>query len=42
MKNIKFFLKKKKKKSGNIVVSIRKIFQKMNNIINFQALQVTY
>ena len=31
MKDIKIFLKKKKKKTGNIVVNITKISQKMKN-----------
>ena len=32
MKDIKVFLKKKKKKSDNIVINVTKIFQKMKKI----------
>ena len=31
MEDIKIFLKKKKKKNGNMVVNVRKISQKMKN-----------
>ena len=31
VKNIKTFLKKKKKKTDNVVVNVAKIFQKMKN-----------